>query len=61
MGSVQIKRGIEMLKNVKRGTKVKLGKYEGTVERHYDGSMYEVRLERGMVCIDLKGTGIRIF
>lgn len=39
-------------KSFKIGDKVTTSGYPGTVVRHYSGAMYEVRLARGVVCVD---------
>lgn len=35
----------------KQGDKVRANGYDGTIVRHYDGHMYEVRLPGGVACI----------
>ena len=37
---------------LKRGTPVKSSGYEGTIIRHYDGGMYDIRLPGGVCCTD---------
>jgi hypothetical protein len=37
---------------LKQGTPVMCNGYKGAIIRHYDGDMYEIRLERGSVCTD---------
>lgn len=34
------------------GQRVTCSGFLGTVIRHYDGNMYEVRLASGLVCVD---------
>ncbi len=35
-----------------QGTKVMANGYPGVIVRHYDGEMYEIRLQSGVVCTD---------
>lgn len=38
--------------SLKQGDPVMCNGYPGAILRQYDGSMYEVRLSRGTVCVD---------
>ena len=36
----------------KPGMRVTTSGFPGVIVRHYDGNMFEVRLDRGLVCVD---------